>query len=155
MRHRIIGGVATGVLIALILAGCGDDDPSSDVAPTTSTTSVAVTDHRPVLTSADDGRTITIEKGDQLTVKLEVNGGSGYSWDLLEGTDPTVLDVVSTTQATTTPTTPDEPVMTGRPETMTTVLRSIGTGDERVRFGLIAPAGGQPEDTFEVRIVVV
>jgi len=55
------------VLLGLALTGC-----SSSSASTQS------------LTSADSGKTVTLDNGQQLTVELELQGGTGFSWEVVD-----------------------------------------------------------------------
>ena len=88
-RHIRVAAVSASlagallVLLGLVLAGC------SSSASTQS------------LTSADSGKAVTLDNGRQLTVELEVQGGTGFSWEVVDSAsgvleqqgDPTTKEI--------------------------------------------------------------
>lgn len=55
------------VLLGLVLAGCSGSSASTQS-----------------LTSADSGKAVTLDNGRQLTVELEFQGGTGFSWEVVD-----------------------------------------------------------------------
>jgi hypothetical protein len=144
-------------LAVLALTACGDKKKSSDSSRSTSTTSTTAAAKSLVLEAKDDGSKQTINVGDTVTINLGTAGGSGYTWKVTKQPDPAVLEVVSTTQTTTSPapaTSAGDAPMVGRPETVTTVLRGKAPGTTSLVLSHVPPGGGAAEDTFTVELTV-
>ncbi len=63
-------------LLALVLAISGGAPVSAEMA----------------LTEKDDGRTITVKRGDALTVRLPVSLGTGYGWSRIDADEALVAE---------------------------------------------------------------
>lgn len=136
--------VALVVLPLLFLtAACGDDEPSTE-----STKGSAA------LTEINDGGTERVKVGDTVVISLETAGGAGYSWKVTTDPDPKVLEFMSQSQARTGTTQAGSPPLVGAPETVDTTFTAVGKGTTKVVLGHVPPAGGEPEDTFTVTVIV-
>ena len=107
--------------------------------------------HGTKLTSADNNRQITAKAGDTLTLTLDSNPTTGYSWQVME-TDTAIL------------------VQTGDPEykqassseglvgaggTETFHFDVVGTGTTTLELGYMRPWESVPPiDTFSVQVVI-
>lgn len=147
--------------IATLFGACGDsNDNSRDTATdavTTTTSSEAASMADVSVTDADDGSTQSIAAGQRLVIKLDVNGGTGYSWPVTTAPDAKVLKQVSQTQAKkegVETTAPGGSPMVGTPETVTTTFEAVAAGTTKVVLSLTPPGGGKAEDTFTITVTV-
>ena len=63
------------VLIAMLLAACGEKASKQEVASEVNANNVVVN-----LSMKDGGSIVTVKSGDEIEVKLDVNDATGYSW---------------------------------------------------------------------------
>jgi predicted secreted protein len=163
-RHRFIA-LSLAVLAVVAMAACGSDKKSpsaSDTtadADTTDTTLAATTATTSatgdlVLQASDTGLKRTVAVGKTVTILLDVNGGTGYSWDITTKPDPAILEVVSQNQAKKSTGSDGGPPIAGGPETLTTILKAKAPGQTTIELSLDPPGGGAADSKFSVDITV-
>lgn len=148
-QRRMATVLAAGLALTTLVTACSDDDEPAASSSTTTTEAEVRT-----LGVGDDGQTITLAVDEELAIALEVNGGTGYSWKVLDQPDAAVVEIVDTSTELTTPTSAGDAPMTGRPETTRWRLRATGAGQTSIHLGLVPPGGSEPEDTVLVQLVV-
>src|SRR4051794_4168778 len=109
-----------------------------------------------IVTSADNGKTITIAKHQGLHIDLDECGSCGFDWETTAKPNPKVLARRSST--TKDPTCP--PPKPGQPQCVggsyTRVFRYTGkaTGRTKLRLGYFGPGQSEPADTFRLTVRV-
>jgi predicted secreted protein len=114
-------------------------------------TGVAVTD-------ADNGKTVVVIPNTTVTMTLESNASTGYSWEVLTAPDATIAGLLPGAGKYTEPATkPTSPPIVGAPGTQTFAIRSHALGNTKIVLGYIPPAGSKPGKTFalDIRVVTV
>ncbi len=122
------------VLLVLALAAC------SQTASAASTTSIG---------AADAGKTISLQKGDSLTVTLDGNATTGYTWQA-QPTDPAILKQVG--EATYT----SKSKELGAPGKVSITFQAVKTGQSELVLNYMRPfeKNSAPLNTFKVTVVV-
>ncbi len=122
------------VLLVLALAAC------SQTASAASTTSIG---------AADAGKTISLHKGDSLTVTLDGNVTTGYTW-LVKPMDPAILKQVGDSKYT------PENTKIGAPGKVSLTFQAVQTGQSELvlNYTRSFEKNTAPLNTFEVTIVV-
>lgn len=139
------------VALALTTAACGDS--KDDKAADSTTTTASATGKNTVLSEADNGSTQKLSVGQEITIGFQLNGGTGYEWQVTGQPDAKVITVVSSTTSPVSVQGADAP-KTGAPELSLTKLRAVGAGTTKITMTL-QPPGDQPAaETFTVTLVV-
>jgi len=103
------------------------------------------------LTEADNGKQITLRAGDTLTVTLESNPTTGYSWQVMD-LDQTVLvqdGQPEYKQA------PSSEGLVGAGGTETFHFKAVGPGEGSLSMGYMRSwESVQPAETFEIQLQV-
>jgi chagasin family peptidase inhibitor I42 len=160
-----------GVIALAAMGACGKNEGNDNAAATSTTsatletttsTSKPLPGAAPIITESANNSTQTIaynpsssEQG-SLRINLQTAGGSGYTWEITKQPDPKVVAADAPTQAPTEPrpTTADGTPLVGAPETVSTLLTAVGPGTTSIEMGHIGPAGGAPDQTFKITVVV-
>jgi len=97
----------------------------------------------------DDGREITLQKGQNLTIKLEGNPTTGYSWEIVE-TEGAILQQVGE------PEFEAESDLLGAPGTQTLRFEAVETGQMELKLVYQRPweTDVEPVETFTVQVTV-
>jgi inhibitor of cysteine peptidase len=75
---------ALGLTVALATAGCSAETSEEDPTASTGEDETAEDELKSLtLTEADEGRTVTIAKGQNVVVKLQSNPSTGYRWQVV------------------------------------------------------------------------
>ncbi len=136
---RFLRPIMTGTLILLLaalgcaaLAGCSGETTGTIM----------------VVTEADDGTTVSIAKGQELSVQLPANPSTGYSWVASDTPQFLALQGEPTFETGA----PDGVVGAGG--TQTTVFVATATGTGKLMMDYVRPweSGVKPEKTFSVTI---
>jgi inhibitor of cysteine peptidase len=129
MPHRTFSFVFV-VIIALMVAGCGPS-PSQ-------------------LTQADNGKTVTVKLGSQISIRLEGNPSTGYTW---EGKD---VDTSMLRQEGEVEFKSDNPGLIGSGGVMTLTFTVLKTGTTTLNLIYHRPweTNVKPESAYSVTIVV-
>src|SRR5262245_10945640 len=108
------------------------------------------------LTSADNGKTVTIAKGQGLHVELDECGSCGYSWRTTAKPDPKVLTRrPATTKDPTCPETDqDEPACVGGSHTRVFRYTGKANGRTKLRLEYFGPGRSKSTKTFRITVRV-
>lgn len=126
----------TSVLIALMLIlalfnGCGDQDK--------------------LITASDNGSEIRLRTGETLTVRLDSNPTTGYSWQVME-IDNTVLGQEGDPEYKADP---GSGGLAGAGGEETTRFKALGAGKTTLTLGYMRPWEDLPPiETFRIQVVV-
>lgn len=108
------------------------------------------------VTDADNGKTVVVIPNTTVTITLESNASTGYSWEVLTAPDATIAGLLpGAGRYTEPPTKPTSPPIVGAPGTQTFAFRSHALGNTKIILGYIPPAGSKPGKTFALDIRVV
>jgi len=101
------------------------------------------------LEGEDDGREITLQKGQTVTIKLEGNPTTGYSWEVVE-TEGAILQQVGE------PEFEAESDLLGAPGTQTLRFEAVETGQMELKLVYQRPweTDVEPVETFTVQVTV-
>lgn len=101
------------------------------------------------LEAKDDGNQITLQKGQTLTVKLEANPTTGYTWEVVES-DGAILRQVGETEYEA------ESDLIGAGGVETLRFEAVEAGDMELRLVYHRPweTGVEPLETFTVQVTV-
>lgn len=123
--------VMTFFIILALFSGCGTNGTS--------------------LTNADTGKQVTLQSGEILTVSLESNPTTGYSWQVLEIQNGILVQE-------------GEPEfkqssgsegLVGAGGTETFRFKAVGPGETSLNLGYMRPWESEPPiETFEIQVVV-
>jgi inhibitor of cysteine peptidase len=107
------------------------------------------TQTNPTLEGKDDGREITLQKGQTLTIKLEGNPTTGYSWEVAE-TEDAILQQAGE------PEFEAESDLLGAPGTQTLRFEAVETGQMELKlvYRRSWEADVEPLETFTVHVTV-
>ncbi len=112
--------------------------------------SVAGAETGTVITEADNGKEITVSKGEVFEVRLERSGGTGYSWEIVDP-DETHLRVLAST---------DTPLKEGRilggPLLTEWQVKAVKAGNTQLKIFLYRPWEGieKAAERFQVNIQI-
>lgn len=97
----------------------------------------------------DDGREITLQKGQILTIKLEGNPTTGYSWEIVESEGAILRQIGE-------PEFEAESDLLGAPGTQTLRFEAVETGQMELKLVYQRPweTAVQPLETFTVQVTV-
>ena len=100
------------------------------------------------VTGDDDGGTVTVGNGGTVTVELESNPTTGFTW--LEGSVPPMLEARGE------PTFEPSSDALGSPgiQTLTYDVVAVGEGTLELEYGQAFETMVEPEDTFSVTVIV-
>jgi inhibitor of cysteine peptidase len=103
----------------------------------------------PTLGVEDNGREITLQKGQTLTIKLEANPTTGYSWEFV-GSEEAVLRQVGE------PEFEADSDLLGAPGTQTLRFEAVEAGQTELRLVYRRPweTDVEPVETFTVQVTV-
>jgi inhibitor of cysteine peptidase len=103
----------------------------------------------PTLGVEDDGRQITLQQGQILTIKLAANPTTGYSWELVES-EGAILQQVGE------PEYEAESDLLGAPGTQTLRFEAVEAGQMELRLAYRRPweTDVEPVETFTVQVTV-
>ncbi len=134
MNTNRITLTAISALLVLVLAAC------SQSASAASTTSIG---------AVDAGKTITLHEGDSLTVTLDGNMTTGYTW-LAKPMDPAILKQVGDAKYT------PENTKIGAPGKISLTFQAVQTGQSELVLNYVRSfeKNTAPLNTFEVTVVV-
>lgn len=105
-----------------------------------------------VVTPADNGRAIAIEKRETLTVSLANNNPStGYSWLFTTKPNAAILKLVSDTTA---PPAVTDPPLAGAPEPRTIVYKALKPGTTKLKLSEVGPSGEPGTGVLAITITV-
>jgi inhibitor of cysteine peptidase len=101
------------------------------------------------LEGEDNGREITLQKGQTLTIKLEGNPTTGYSWEVVE-TEGAILQQAGE------PEFEAESDLLGAPGTQTLRFEAVDTGQMELKLGYRRSweTDVEPLETFTVHVTV-
>lgn len=101
------------------------------------------------LEGEDDGREITLQKGQSLTIKLEGNPTTGYSWEFVES-EGAILQQLGE------PEFEADSDLLGAPGTQTLRFRAVEAGQMELRLVYQRPweTDVEPLETFTVQVTV-
>jgi inhibitor of cysteine peptidase len=101
------------------------------------------------LEAKDDGNQITLQKGQTLTVKLEGNPTTGYTWEMVEP-DGAILRQVGEPEFNA------DSELLGAPGTLTLRFEAVEAGQTELRLVYHRPweTGVEPLETFTVQVTV-
>lgn len=103
------------------------------------------------LTEADNGKQITLQTGDTLTITLESNLTTGYSWQVME-VDEAVLVQEGEPEYKQSP---GSEGLVGAGGTETFRFKAVGSGETSLGLGYMRPwESVQPVQNFEIQIKV-
>ena len=103
------------------------------------------------LTEADNGKQITLQTGDTLTITLESNLTTGYSWQVME-VDEAVLVQEGEPEYKQSP---GSEGLVGAGGTETFRFKAVGTGETKLGLGYMRPWESVPPiETFNVQVAV-
>jgi len=103
------------------------------------------------VTDADNGKEITLKPGEILTVTLESNPTTGYSWQVME-IDEAILSQDGEPQYKQSPGTEG---LTGAGGAETFHFKAVSSGKTRLEFGYMRPwESVQPAETFSIQVIV-
>jgi inhibitor of cysteine peptidase len=74
--------IAATVVAAVVAVGCGDDGAAPRPTPQPTVAATATPPGELHLAAADDGTTVRLTRGGTLTITLESNPSTGFSWYL-------------------------------------------------------------------------
>jgi predicted secreted protein len=104
------------------------------------------------VTPKNDGQTVTIRKGGQLTISLKDNNPStGYSWKFQTKPSESILKLVS--DKTKAPAQTNPPTA-GAPAPRTIIYKALQTGKTKIALQYVGP-GGQMGDSLAITVKVV
>jgi len=139
MRHFLFRRSRPIVFVAVLSVACGAvATPDAQEQP-------AVT-----LTEADDTRTVTLSAGSELVLKLSVQLGTGYGWEVSELDDTKLVAVGKATVEKTT----DDTV--GQRERQVFRFRATGGGQTTLKLRYVRPweKATKPSKSYSVRVTV-
>jgi len=101
------------------------------------------------LEGKDDGRDVTLQKGQTLTIKLEGNPTTGYSWEVVESNDA-ILQQVGEAEFE------PESDLLGAPGTQTLRFEAMETGQMELKlvYRRSWETDVEPLETFTVQVTV-
>ncbi len=104
-----------------------------------------------ILTGSDNGKTLTLNQGSILEVRLQASAGTGYSWQIVD-LDESHLEVLDTAE---TPLQPDRKLV-GGPSLKTWRIKALAKGQTTLAIALYRPWEGidQAADRFEVALLI-
>jgi inhibitor of cysteine peptidase len=103
------------------------------------------------LTDADNGKQITVKSGDVVTVTLESNPTTGYSWQVIEIDNAILLQDGDPEYKQS----PGSESLVGAGGTETFRFKAVGTGETTLGLGYMRPWESVPPiQSFTVQIVV-
>jgi inhibitor of cysteine peptidase len=124
--------LVSAVIVLLAAAACGGDDGGGDIN----------------LTEADSGSTIEAGVGDEITISLEGNPTTGYTWNVLQ---PRNADVVAFEDRDY----EAESDLAGAPGTEELTFEAVAPGEATIELGYFRPwEPDQVERTFTVTVTV-
>jgi inhibitor of cysteine peptidase len=125
--------VLTAILAVVVMAGICGCSAQSALA----------------LEGADDGREVTLQKGQTLTIKLEGNPTTGYSWEVVESEGAIVQQVGE-------PEFEADSDLLGAPGTQTLRFEAVETGQMELKLVYQRPweTDVEPLETFTVQVTV-
>ena len=103
-----------------------------------------------VVTKEDDGRLVTLDRGDLLVVRLEGNPSSGYEWELVDPLDQGVLEQVGEREFVS----EGNDDIVGAPGTFVFRFRAVASGTIPLQFVYERPWEEEPIETFSVVVYV-
>jgi inhibitor of cysteine peptidase len=100
------------------------------------------------LTAADNGKTVEVRAGDQLTIVLEGNPSTGYTWEAKD-LDANMFQQVGETEFKS-----SNPGLTGAGGTLTLTFKALKTGTSMLTLVYHRPweATAEPQSTFEITV---
>ena len=159
MRNRIALALTVVLALGALLAGCGSDDETTSGstaadASTTTTESTSTPDTTTTtITNAGttvDGLsgTITVDAGQELTIALDSNPSTGYTW--VQGTKPppSILKYKGFDYEDA-----PEDAPPGTPQKMLLKFEAVGPGEADLTLDYVPPGGGDPEDTQSLSLI--
>jgi len=103
------------------------------------------------LTDADNGKQITIKSGDVVTVTLESNPTTGYSWQVIEIDNAVLLQDGDPEYKQS----PGSEGLVGAGGTETFRFKAIGNGETSLGLGYMRPWESVPPiQTFTIQVIV-
>ena len=102
----------------------------------------------PVVVDGEPGGSMTVEAvpDQEIRVVLQENASVGFEWDLTEGPDPSVAELVDEDYD------PDDPDSDGSGGTTTFTFRAVAEGDTTLRFA--REYRGEEDRTLELTVRV-
>ena len=102
------------------------------------------------LDAGDSGRTISLDEGAELTVRLEANPSTGFAWRTAERPDAAILRLVSSRYQP-----PEDGDAVGRPGTSVWRFEAVGAGETSLRLEYVRPfAPDEPDGEFALTVRV-
>jgi inhibitor of cysteine peptidase len=103
----------------------------------------------PTLGAEDDGREVTLQKGQTLTIKLEANPTTGYAWEFVES-EGAILRLAGE------PEFEADSDLLGAPGTQTLRFEAVEAGQMELRLVYQRPweTDVEPLETFTVQVAV-
>lgn len=107
------------------------------------------------LVDSDNGRTIKVALGSEISLILAANATTGYSWTVLRSPDPAILAFFGPTKGVYLASRP-APGLVGVGGKTTWTLRAVGAGSTILGLGYQRPweSGVAPVSSFQVTITV-
>ena len=102
-------------------------------------------------TSADNGKTVHLNRGDRLQVTLSENAGTGYAWRLTRRPMAGVLRGLSNRHVAPAST---NPPTAGTPGRRIVRWRAVGRGTTSLRLQLFPPGSSRAAQTYRLGVVV-
>ena len=138
MKERFGGLAVTGGVLVLIVAAL----VMAAISGCSGQTALA-------LEAKDNGNQITLQKGQTLTVELEANPTTGYTWEMVEP-EGAVLSQVGE------PEFKADSDLLGAPGTLTLRFEAVQAGQMELRLVYHRPweTGVEPLETFTVQVTV-
>jgi inhibitor of cysteine peptidase len=132
-RLNVHTGVLALILLAAMITGV------SGCAPQAS----------PTLGAEDNGRQVTLQQGQTLTIKLEANPTTGYSWEFVEP-EKAILEQVGESEYE------PESDLLGAPSTQTLRFEAVQPGQTELKLVYRRPweTDVEPLETFTVLVTV-
>jgi predicted secreted protein len=108
------------------------------------------------VSDADNGKTVLVVPNTTVTITLESNASTGYSWEVVTAPDPAIAGLLPGAGKYTAPAPPASgPPVTGAPGKQTFAFRSHALGTTKIVLGYIPPAATTPANTFTLDIRVL
>ena len=132
-RLAVSGGVLVLIVAALVMAAISGCSAQTALA----------------LEAKDNGNQITLQKGQTLTVKLEANPTTGYTWEMVEP-EGAILRQVGEPEFNA------DSDLLGAPGTLTLRFEAVQAGQIELRLVYHRPweTGVEPLETFTVQVTV-
>jgi inhibitor of cysteine peptidase len=129
----VSGGVLVLIVAALVMAAISGCSAQTAMA----------------LEAKDNGNQITVQKGQTLTVKLEANPSTGYTWEMVEP-EGAILRQVGEPEFSA------DSELIGAPGTLTLRFEAVEAGQMDLRLVYHRPweTGVEPLETFTVEVTV-